>query len=89
MAFVQLLQEVKEEFPDIQTVTTDGHTGIAKYMRENEGGVRHCLDVWHWVKNFKKGLHRNCTRKVTISNKLSREYLNPVGHIDIVINDYI
>ena len=34
-AFVEILQEAKAEF-DIGVITTDGHLGIAKHMREKE-----------------------------------------------------
>lgn len=66
VAFIQLLGEAKQDFPDLATVTTDGHTGIAAYMAANKDSleISHCLDVWHFVKNFKKALHNSSTRKV-------------------------
>jgi hypothetical protein len=32
-------------------LTTDGHTGVAKYLREeNADKVSHYLDIWHVAK---------------------------------------
>jgi hypothetical protein len=33
--FIELLQEAKNDM-EVEVVTTDGHLGIAKHMRENE-----------------------------------------------------
>ena len=39
-------------------LTTDGHTWIRKCMREKELKITHQFDVWHFVKNIKKKLHK-------------------------------
>lgn len=64
-AFQVLMGEAIEIYSNLSTVTTDGHQGIAAYMRKSHPAVKHCLDVWHWVKNVKKALHSAATKKVS------------------------
>jgi len=42
-AFVQLLEAARTDFPAIKVVTTDGHTGIAKYMKVHVKEIPHNL----------------------------------------------
>lgn len=49
-AFVRLLTEAKGDFPNVKVVTTDGHLGIASYMRNSEHEITHnqvsCFTIW-------------------------------------------
>jgi len=38
---------LKENNLHIQTVITDRHRMIGKWLRENVPGVKHLFDVWH------------------------------------------
>ena len=40
----------------ITCLATDKHGGVIKLMREYYSGIRHCLDLWHIVKNERKKL---------------------------------
>ena len=39
------------------TLITDRHTGIAKYMREQMGDKHHYFDLWHLKKIGSQRLH--------------------------------
>lgn len=37
----------------LDTIVTDRHVQIRKWVRENMGDTKHCVDVWHVAKgNF-------------------------------------
>ncbi|XP_021356047.1 uncharacterized protein LOC110451810 [Mizuhopecten yessoensis] len=40
----------------IDTIVTDRHVQIRKWVRENMAGTKHCVDVWHVAKGLKKKL---------------------------------
>lgn len=66
-AFIQLLESAKKDFGDkLYSITTDGNISIRSYMRKEEEGIRHGLDVWHLAKNLVKNLTKKCTTKVSI-----------------------
>ena len=56
IGFKKLLSEVNEEGVIPNQITTDRHTGIRKYLREEEPEIEHQFDVWHFAKNIKKKL---------------------------------
>ena len=56
MGFKKGLQFLKKEGIVPDQITTDRHTQIRKYMREEESNISHQFDVWHFVKNIKKRL---------------------------------
>ncbi|XP_067949443.1 uncharacterized protein [Watersipora subatra] len=60
--FVSLLNEATTDL-SVKVLTTDGHLGIAKHMRQNVHGITHNQDVWHWTKNLAKNLTRACVCK--------------------------
>lgn len=43
---------------EIGKIVTDRHVQVKKYMRENLPETKHCVDVWHVAKAFKKKLTR-------------------------------
>ena len=57
VGFTKALKEVNQKGICINQLTTDRHTGIRKYMREEESKITHQFDVWHFAKNIKKKLH--------------------------------
>lgn len=63
-AFVQCLQEAKEIFPHLTTVTTDANSSIRSHMAKKEPNIIHGLDVWHLNKNLIRNLSKNATQKV-------------------------
>ena len=57
-SFTKALNEVKQKEICVNQLTTDRHTGMQKYMREEELEITHQFNVWHFVKNIKKRLHK-------------------------------
>ena len=41
------LSVIKNQDVDIQTLVTDRHSGIKKYLREQEKDIDHRFDCWH------------------------------------------
>lgn len=41
------LAVIKDADVTIKTLITDRHSGIKKYMRENEEAIDHRFDCWH------------------------------------------
>ena len=41
------LTVIKNQGVDIKTLVTDRHSGIKKYMREQEKDIDHRFDCWH------------------------------------------
>ena len=58
LSFTKELNEVKQKEICVNQLITDRHTGIRKYMREEESKIIHQFDVWHFVKNIKKRLDK-------------------------------
>ena len=56
MGFKKALASLKNQGINLEQITTDRHTQIGKYMREEEPTINHQFDVWHFVKNIKKKL---------------------------------
>jgi len=56
VGFIKSLNFLKKEGIMPDEVTTDRHTQIRKYIREQEPDLSHQFDVWHFVKNIKKKL---------------------------------
>lgn len=67
---VKVLDEVKNKDVKISQLTTDRHLQIKKYMREQEEGIDHQFDVWHFSKSIK-------TKLLNASKKKSSEELRP------------
>ena len=64
LSFTKALNEVKQKGICVNQLTTDRHTGICKYMREEELKITHQFDVWHFVKNIKKILNKVAKNKL-------------------------
>ena len=73
-AFKIAIAEAHEMFGDqLKVVCTDGHMGIAACMRElaQKYGIRHALDMWHFIKTMTKYITRTCTLKVSRPQQMS------------------
>ena len=53
---IKVLDDVKSQNVNISQLTTDRHLQIKKYMREQEEGIDHQFDVWHFSKSIKTKL---------------------------------
>jgi len=49
------------------SLTTDRHTQVRKFMRTEKKDVAHQFDVWHMGRNIKKNLPKPRKRKVAKS----------------------
>ena len=49
---VKALKFLANKFVQIETLITDQHKQIAKYMREHKPSVDHRYDVWHVSKGI-------------------------------------
>ena len=56
MGFEKSLRLLKNEGIIPEQITTDRHIQIRKHLRDQEPGIIHQFDVWHFVKNIKKKL---------------------------------
>ena len=68
---VKALKFLADSSVQVETLVTDRHKQIAKYMREHEPSVDHRYDVWH----VSKGIHNNyhiakCIYKVIITDNV-------------------
>ena len=55
-SFIKVLNSLLEAGFDINTITTDRHKSIRKYLREKHPEIAHQFDVWHFSKKIKKML---------------------------------
>ncbi|XP_060077949.1 uncharacterized protein LOC132557477 [Ylistrum balloti] len=53
---IRAIQKLHQEQIDIQTIITDRHVQIKKWIRETMTSTRHCFDIWHVAKGLKKKL---------------------------------
>ena len=63
VGFTKTLKDLQQKRICINQLTTDRHTGIRKYMREEESKKTYQFDVWHFAKNIKKKLHTVSKKK--------------------------
>ncbi|KAG1696945.1 hypothetical protein GQR58_006144 [Nymphon striatum] len=52
------LKWLKDNNLPLQTMVTDQHSQIIKYLREKEPGIKQYFDVWHVAKGLKKKLFK-------------------------------
>ena len=50
---IKVLDEVKQKNSKVDQLTADQHLQIKKYLREQEEGINHQIDVWHFSKSIK------------------------------------
>ena len=58
LSFTKALNEYKKKQICVNRLTSDRHTRIRIYMREEESKITHQFDTWYLVKNIKKRLHQ-------------------------------
>ena len=64
-AFIALFEKAKAELgPLLKSITTDGNLSIRAFMKKDQSGVKHGLDIWHINKNLDKNLKAKCRTKV-------------------------
>ena len=56
MGFIKTLNNLKIKGIIPTQITTDCHTQIRKFMREEEPKIEHQFDIWHFAKSIKKQL---------------------------------
>ena len=54
LSFTKALNEVKQKGICVNQLTIDRHTGIRKYMTDEESKITHQFDVWYFVKKHKE-----------------------------------
>ncbi|XP_068757420.1 uncharacterized protein [Montipora capricornis] len=57
------LTVIKNQGVDIKTLVTDRHSGIKKYMREQEKDIDHRFDCWHMATNISKKIEALAKKK--------------------------
>ena len=69
-AFITLFEKAKAELgPLLKSITTDGNLSIRAFMKKDQSGVKHGLDIWHINKNLDKNLKAKCRTKVSCHKK--------------------
>ncbi|XP_069133572.1 uncharacterized protein [Argopecten irradians] len=53
---VRAIHKLHQEHVVVDTIVTDRHVQIKKWVRETMVNTRHCFDVWHVAKGLKKKL---------------------------------
>ena len=76
MGFKKALASLKNQGINPEQITTDRHTQIRKYMRE-EPTINHQFDVWHFVKNIKKKLLAASKKS---SCKIIEKWIKSIGN---------
>ena len=51
---LELLNRLDRKEIQVDSLTTDRHSQIRKYMREERKDINHQFDIWHVSKNIKK-----------------------------------
>ena len=59
----ELIQRLNENGVEISSLTTDRHTQVRKYMREEQPQISHQFDIWHVSKGLKKKLFKAAKKK--------------------------
>ena len=75
--FKKALASLKNQGINPEQITTDRHTQIRKYMREEELTINHQFDVWHFVKNIKKKLLAASKKS---SCKIIEKWIKSIGN---------
>ena len=70
VGLIKVLDEVKQNNLKVDQVTTDRDLQIKKYLREQEEGIDHQFDVWHFGNSIK-------TKHLIVLKKKACEELRP------------
>ena len=77
MRFEKSLRLLKNDGIIPEQITTDRHILIRKYLRDQESGIIHQVDVWHLVKNIKKKL---LAANKKSSCKIMEKWIKSIGN---------
>ena len=77
--FIKVLKEVKQKGIPIKQLTTDRHSGIWSYMREEETEIIHQFAVWSFGNNTMKKI--NAVSKKKSCNVLQKWRKSISNHI--------
>ena len=77
MGFEKSLRLLKNEGIIPEQITTDRHIQIRKHLRDQEPGIIHQFDVWHFVKNIKKKLLAASKKS---SCKIIEKWIKSIGN---------
>ena len=59
----ELIGRLKDNLITVNSLTTDRHTQVRKYMRKEEPKISHQFDIWHVSKGLKKKLFKASKKK--------------------------
>ena len=59
------MEDLKRDGLEIQTIATDRHVQIRKYLKDEHPNINHQFDVWHLTKNVRKKLTAVANKKDT------------------------
>lgn len=77
IGFAKTLNDLKTKGIIPTQITTDRHSQIRKYMREEEPKIEHQFDIWHFSKNIKKRLHAASKKS---SCKIIEKWIRSIGN---------
>ena len=75
--FKKSLRLLKNEEIIQEQIATDRHIYIRKHLTDQEPGIIHQFDVWHFVKNIKKKLVATSKKS---SCKIIEKWIKSVGN---------
>jgi len=59
----KVLQRLNDNGISVNSLTTDRHKQVRKYLRTEKKEVTHQFDIWHFGKNIKKKLTKYAKQK--------------------------
>ena len=77
MGFEKSLRLLKNEGIIPEQITTDRHIQIRKHLRDQEPGIIHQYDVWHFLKSIKKKLLAASKKS---SCKITKKWIRLIGN---------
>ena len=77
MGFTKTLNHLKNNGIIPTQITTDRHSQIRKYMREEEPEIEHQFDIWHFAKNIKQRL---IAASKKTSCKIIEKWIRSIGN---------
>ena len=66
IGFKRTMEDLKNDSIEIETIATDRHVQIRKYLKDNHPNINHQFDVWHLAKNIRKKLSAVANKKDTV-----------------------
>ena len=60
---ISVLGKVEDLGVEVESLVTDRHQGVTKWLREEKNEISHQFDIWHFSKNIKKKLLKAAKKK--------------------------